>query len=240
MNKPPLPAKPLGRKAYGSIAHLPGSRLGPADHSVNPGQARICEAKLRSSLDRVIVTEKLDGSNVAIARIDRDIIALNRAGYRAETSPYEVHQRFASWVAEWAAEHGPDILHHGEVLHLEWLAMAHGTIYQLETPATPFAVFDISQNGARLPFDRMMERADALYLPTVHILSDGPPLPIPDMLELLGERGHHGAQEVAEGAVWRVERAGKFDFAAKYVRPDKIDGKYLPELTGGEPIWLAA
>ena len=24
--------KPLGRKAYGSIPHLPGSRLGPGDH----------------------------------------------------------------------------------------------------------------------------------------------------------------------------------------------------------------
>lgn len=239
MPKPPSPAKPLGRKAYGSIPHLPGSRTGPADHSVNPGQARICEHKLRSSRDRVIVTEKLDGSNVAIARIGRDVLALNRSGYLARTSPYLVHQNFAAWVEAWAAKHGPDILHEGEVLHLEWLSLAHGTIYELETPQTPFAIFDISQNGERLPFDRMLERADALYLPTAHVLSDGPPLTIPDMLALLGERGHHGAQEPAEGAVWRVERAEKFDFAAKYVRPEKIDGKYLPDISGGEPIWLA-
>jgi hypothetical protein len=31
-----------------------------------------------------------------------------------------------------------------------------------------------------------------------------------------------------------VERRGEVDFLAKYVRPDKVDGKYL----GGEPIWM--
>ena len=31
--------KPMGIKAYGSICHLPGSRMGPADRKLNPGQA---------------------------------------------------------------------------------------------------------------------------------------------------------------------------------------------------------
>jgi hypothetical protein len=35
------PAKPLNAKAYGSIGHLPMSRLGPGDWSVHEGQARI-------------------------------------------------------------------------------------------------------------------------------------------------------------------------------------------------------
>jgi hypothetical protein len=25
----------------------------------------------------------------------------------------------------------------------------------------------------------------------------------------------------------------------KYVRPDKVDGKYLPNVSGGEPIYMA-
>ena len=33
--------KPLGRKAYGSIPHLPGSRIGPGDHHCHEGQRRI-------------------------------------------------------------------------------------------------------------------------------------------------------------------------------------------------------
>lgn len=33
--------KPLGIKAYGSIPHLPGSRLGAGDHHLAIGQALI-------------------------------------------------------------------------------------------------------------------------------------------------------------------------------------------------------
>jgi hypothetical protein len=40
-----------------------------------------------------------------------------------------------------------------------------------------------------------------------------------------------------EGAVWRVERKGKVDFLGKYVRPEKVDGCYLPEISGEEAVW---
>lgn len=66
-------------------------------------------------------------------------------------------------------------------------------------------------------------------------------------LARLGTHGFHGALEPIEGAVWRVERnkptgvKGEkewvVDFLIKYVRPDKIDGCYLPFLSGGQPIW---
>ena len=53
----------------------------------------------------------------------------------------------------------------------------------------------------------------------------------------LGSFGFHGATELPEGAVWRVERRGKYDFMAKYVRPENIDGCYLPEMSGGGEYW---
>ena len=62
--------KPLGAKAYGSICHLPGSRLGPGDHKLNEGQARILTQKVRDKHDVIFIQEKLDGSNVCVARID--------------------------------------------------------------------------------------------------------------------------------------------------------------------------
>jgi len=40
-----------------------------------------------------------------------------------------------------------------------------------------------------------------------------------------------------EGVVYRVERKGKVDFLAKWVRHDKVDGKYVPENNGGETVW---
>lgn len=47
----------------------------------------------------------------------------------------------------------------------------------------------------------------------------------------------HGALDPVEGAVWRVERGGSVDFLAKYVRPDKVDGCYLPDIAGCEAVW---
>ena len=91
--------KLLGHKAYGSIPHLPGSRMGSGDHHCDAGQARIATERTRDRHDRIIVTEKLDGSNTAIVRLHDRIWALNRAGYPATTSPYSQHRRFAAWVA---------------------------------------------------------------------------------------------------------------------------------------------
>src|SRR5438552_2604172 len=90
--------KPMGRKAYGHICHLPGSRMGPGDHKLNEGQARILTEKTRDRHDVIIVQEKLDGSNVAVARVGRVLMPLIRAGYPAISSKYEQHRLFAAWV----------------------------------------------------------------------------------------------------------------------------------------------
>ena len=66
--------KPLGRKAYGSIPHLPNSRIGPGDHKCHEGQERIATVKSRNKHDVIIVQEKLDGSNVAVALKDGIIL----------------------------------------------------------------------------------------------------------------------------------------------------------------------
>lgn len=52
------------------------------------------------------------------------------------------------------------------------------------------------------------------------------------------EPSGHGALDPVEGAVWRVERRGGGDFLAKYVRPDKTDGCYLPEVSGRAAVWI--
>lgn len=228
------PAKPLGRKAYGSIPHLPGSRLGIGDHHCHIGQDTICQFKARDRHDRIIVTEKLDGGNVAIAKVGGEIHALGRAGYPAITSPFEQHHHFDTWVhrtaGAWSA-----MLSEGEALHGEWLAMAHGTIYELHHD--PFVAFDLTSAGKRVSHDELVDRCTRFAVPTPHVIHDGPPITIGEALELLGPTGKHGATETVEGAVWRVERRGVFDFMAKYVRPDKQDGKYLAEISGGAPRW---
>ena len=228
--------KPLGRKAYGSIPHLPDSRIGPGEHHIHEGQARICTERPRDRHDRVIVTEKLDGANVAVANIDGEVHALGRQGYPAHTAPYEHIRMFGEWVHA-QAERFVEMLEPGEVLHGEWMALAHGTRYELDA-GDEFIAFDLTRDGKRRLWDEAVERCDRFDVATPVTLSDGPPATVEAMLARLDEVGRAvAADEDREGAVWRVERRDGFDFLAKFVRASKVDGAYLPEISGEEPIW---
>lgn len=231
MNKP---VKPLGGKSYGSIPHLPSSRLGPGEHYIHSGQETICTAKTRDKHDRVILTEKLDGSNVSVAKVNGTIWSLGRAGYAASTSPFEQHLIFADWVARNETRFS-EFLNDSESLHGEWLAQAHGTLYRLEHE--PFVVFDLKVRGKRRSWDEVVDRCASHDFVPAFTLSAGAPVSL-DAARQLIETSHHGAIDPVEGAVWRVERRGEFDFMAKWVRPDKVDGKYLPEVSGKPSVWL--
>lgn len=221
--------KPLGRKAYGHVPHLPMSRMGPGDHSCHEGQARIATEKPRDKHDRVIVTEKLDGSNVSIANVDGQILAIMRAGYLAQSSPYTQHQIFAAWVRQNEIRFQKSIPAGYRIVG-EWIYQAHGTIYK--PIGEPFVPFDVINGDSRLPWDDAVILIGKAELRHAYVISDGPAMSVSDALDALGPCGHHGAIETVEGAVWRVERRGKFDFMAKFVRPDKQDGKYLPGING--------
>jgi hypothetical protein len=236
--------KPLGRKAYGSIAHLPGSRLGPGDHHAHQGQVLIATKRKRDRHDSIVVQEKLDGSCTAVAKVEGEIIPLGRAGYRAIASPYEQHHLFHDWaIARW--EQFDSLLNEGERVIGEWLAQAHGTKYDL-AGRLPWVVFDIigTQDEKRVPRATTLEvnfRVATVGLVSApHMPMTGDPVSIEDAMTWLGAHGFYGAHQ-PEGAVWRVEREGRVDFVVKYVRPDKVDGIFLPDtavsVTGGETVW---
>lgn len=235
--------KPIGGKNYGSIPHLPNSRMGEGDHSCHEGQEAICNIKTRDKHDLIIVQEKLDGSNVGIAKVNGEIIALTRAGYVADTSPYEQHHKFNDWVKTNSIRFDA-ILNEGERLVGEWLIQAHGTKYIL--PHEPFVAFDIMTAMDRMVYNEFIDRVDGYFI-VPKLLHIGGSLSIEDAMLLLGEFGFHGAVDKVEGAIWRVERneinkqtkerKWRVDFLAKYVRPDKKDGIYLESVTGLPTVW---
>lgn len=228
--------KPLGGKAYGSIGHLPASRTGPSDWHVHEGQARICCEKPRDKHDRIIVTEKLDGSCCVIANIGGSIVPLTRAGYHATTSPYSQHHVFAAWVEH--RSHSFAWLKDGERLAGEWLIQAHGTRYNIAHVDDLFVAFDLFRGKARAPYDDFCEIVGSTDIRRAPLISDGPAVSIETIMASLGNAGNHAALDPVEGAVWRVERKGVFDYMAKYVRPDKRDGCYLPEIAKTAlPLW---
>lgn len=224
--------KPLGFKAYGSIPHLPGSRRGPSDKGLSEDQARILTEKTRDKHDLIIVQEKLDGSCVAVAKINGGLHALTRAGYEATTSKYPQHHSFDAWAKKNAARF-ESLLKDGERCVGEWLIQAHGTRYDL--PHEPFVAFDIMTEHDRVDSQGVATRCDAVGITTPRVIHAGGAFSVPAMLAAL-EPSAHGALEMVEGAVWRCERKGVVDFLGKYVRPEKVDGKYLESVTGGQAV----
>lgn len=225
--------KPLGHKSYGSIGHLPNSRMGSGDHHVPQGQADICFGKVIRKGDYIIIQEKLDGSNVSVANIDGNLVALGRAGHLAISSPWEQHRLFANWLLENLSLF--EFLKPGERCCGEWLAQAHGTRYVL--PHEPFVPFDIMRNGhERATHQEFCERVPPSLTSPMVVSFRGKPMPIEEAYARLVSE-YHGSLDPIEGLVYRVENNGKVDFLAKYVRPDKVDGLYLPEVSGKPAHW---
>ncbi|HRK29858.1 MAG TPA: RNA ligase family protein [Tepidisphaeraceae bacterium] len=128
-----------------------------------------------------------------------------------------------------------EFLQEGERVSGEWFCQAHGTRYELAHE--PSVAFDLIRGQTRALHDEFDDRCRAAGLLVPNLLHVGGPISIKDVMAILegdpGARGNgfHGAIDPVEGAVWRCERQGAVDFLGKYVRPDKIDGKYLPELS---------
>lgn len=218
--------------------------MGPADKTCHEGQAKIATIKTRDRNDEIFVQEKLDGSNVGIAKIGNALYPLSRAGWLASSSSsYEQHRHFSDWVYKNYSRFW-DVLKDGERLVGEWLMQAHGTRYNLQHE--PFVAFDLMVDDKRMPYDDLVSRLGGIFtLPA--LLHRGNALGIEQAIASLNTYGFHGAIDPVEGAVWRIERnkpTGKrgekirvVDFLVKFVRPDKVDGFYLPEQSGMDAVW---
>jgi hypothetical protein len=104
-------------------------------------------------------------------------------------------------------------------------------------PHEPFVPFDLIHNGWDRALTAEFYQRIAAVDPPFHgprLLHRGAPLSLEEALARLDapiESGqpHHGAVDAPEGVVYRVERGGQVDFLAKFVRPEKVDGRYLFE-----------
>ncbi len=234
----------LPHKAFFKIAHLPGSRTGPSDKTLDPHQSLLLTSP--DAVDKSLsgatiwVHEKLDGSCVAVHREGDALIALGRAGDLATESPNPMRRLWAEWVDN-HAEQLLKVLEPGERLVGEWLALVHGTHYLLDSERYalgPFVAFALMK-GPRYIFSQSAfeERLKGSLLTRAYCLHQGSAITVADIEQRLGKYGHHGATECAEGAVWKIERGGKVLFFGKYVRSEKKAGAYLSETTGQKSRW---
>jgi len=228
--------KPLGKKNYGSMPHLLGSKLGKTDRYVHDGQNKILTEKTRDEHDFIIVTEKYDGSNVGIAKKDGKIIALTRSGYLADTSPYKQHHYFSKWVDKQKDRF--DFIAEGERIVGEWMLQAHGIKYNIL--GDPFVAFDYfnAKNERLTYFDMLCAiRSSRVMIPNI-LHAEYKAISLADSISILeSEPCEVFATENPEGFVYRVERKGKFDFMAKYVMPNHNTGQYIINVDEDNLVW---
>lgn len=225
-------SKPLSRKNYGSIPHLSSSKLGEMDYFIHKGQERILTEKKRDKHDTILVFEKYDGSNVGVGKKNGKIFALTRSGYEASTSPYKQHHEFAKWVNE-RKDMFNSLLHEGERVTGEWLLQAHGLIYKIKKD--PIIFFDyFNVNNKRQPFEVL----EQMGLPLPRLLHKGDSISVDEIKPVLNLKTDSiMSLEAPEGMVYRVERKGKVDFLAKWVREDFEAGKYCIGVEDENLIW---
>jgi hypothetical protein len=205
------------------------------DFGLNEGQNDLLTKKNRWN-DRIIVQEKLDGSNVGVILQNGELLAINRAGYLCQQSPWEQHQLFAHWFRlEEQQKRFRELLREGERVMGEWLAQAHGTIYT--KIREPFVPFDIMAGTLRISYIGFDTRIRELGFKGPECIHYGNAISVKDALRLMPREGYLGATDGFEGIVYRCETDNKVNFLAKYVRPDKVDGKYLPNISNEDPIW---
>lgn len=228
--------KPLNKKNYGSIPHLLGSKLGKTDKYIHEGQHKILTEKTRDKHDFIIVTEKYDGSNVGIAKVNKKIIAITRSGYLAETSPYKQHYIFAKWVE--SQKDRFDFIGEGERLVGEWLLQVHSIKYKIK--GEPFIAFDyFTKENKRLSFYDFnnITILPNILIPNVIHANYSAFSTDNAMKELNKRTSGNFYSENPEGVVYRIERKGKFDFAAKFVRSDFEAGKYCVGVDEANLMW---
>ena len=95
-------------------------------------------------------------------------------------------------------------------------------------------IFDLFSGGSRVTYKRLEERVCGGFTMPKQIGAIGS-ISV-EFAMRAAEIGWHGEVDPVEGCVWRVERDQEVDFLCKFVRPDKLDGKYLPEISGKRPV----
>ena len=122
----------------------------------------------------------------------------------------------------------------------EWMMCAHGIKY--DVLKDPFIAFDyFTANNERMLHSDLISKTANAEIETPRIIFHGFQAFRLDwaLEELNGNKHLHTviAQGKPEGLVYRVERKGKFDYAAKFVRQDHECGIYIIDVPEDKLTW---
>ena len=220
-----IPTDKLIPSNFSSIKHLSGSRLidDKDSYMSKEGQKKFVEKKL-NSLDNVIVTEKIDGMNAGLIRLNGEYYPLSRKGYDIRNKLiYEdnsINWLFFFWSYYCSEFVNSFILMEGERLVFENVMMIHSLQYNFKKlqPIFLLAVFD--KDNKRKNYEETKRIAESYEAQVPPVLSERLPLK-PEEIMKFYDKSLVGCKGLMEGLVYWYDRFidGEyfFDGLAKFV-----------------------
>lgn len=205
-------------RSYGSIFHLPGSKMvDKRDKMANDEVIYYFTKRRKKPTDLVIITEKVDGMNCSVLKRNDLLYPLVRKGYDVRTNRNEWIRNFARFVEDNYTRF-MDLLKEDERLCGEWMLKTHTLDYNLKTE--PFIVFDLIQgtgdDSKRERYLNFLNRVTLRGFVPAGLIHIGEAMSQKTAYRLCGN-GYHGVVGKPEGVVYRYEDENGYVCSAKYV-----------------------
>lgn len=201
-------------RSFGHISHLPGSKMRDDDTLLGENEINLLIGRRKDPLDRVIITEKIDGMNASVLREGDKLWPLSRKGYDVRSNPNPWIRIFANYVED-NYNRFMNLLNDGERVCGEWMIKTHTVKYDLKTE--PFILFDLINGINRSLYSDFHYRVHQYHFPTTGLVHIGESIDPITALQILKE-GYHGAEDYPEGIVYKYESyKNGFICSGKYV-----------------------
>lgn len=202
-------------RSFGHISHLPGSKMKDDDDTLlGTNEIEILIKRRRNPLDRVIVTEKIDGMNACVLRDGDCLWPLSRKGYDVRSNPNPWIRIFADYVED-NYNRFMRLLDDGERACGEWMIKTHTVRYDLKTE--PFILFDLIKTDKRPVYSDFHYRIHQQNFTSTGLVHIGESIEPAVALAMLKD-GYHGAMDCPEGIVYKYESWDNgFVCSGKYV-----------------------
>lgn len=223
---PPVREGKLVPRNFGHIGHLRGSRMiDNEDTLINEAERVKFVLCKRDPKDDVIITEKIDGMNAGVVKLNGLLYPINKKGYDVRgmgMQRTELRALADSWT-NWVDEHYEiydDILEEGERLVFENAIMMHTLRYRFSgDPVFLLAKYDA--NNRKLIYDELCQIGKEYKLRQPPMLCRGVAID-PSLVINQYPKGLVGARDGIEGIVYSYEHAGQVEGCAKYVSNELI------------------
>lgn len=208
-------------KNFGHIKHLTGSKMIDSGDSLLSIQEQYKYTTCKRDIhDKVIITEKIDGMNAGVVKINGLLYPISRRGYDVRTLPehFDNSELLAETWLDWVDKHYElydSMLEEGERLAFENAILQHTLFYEFKGDPV-FLLAKFTAKNKRINNSSLTELAQSRGVRQPPILNIGVAVQPQIILEQY-PKGLVGVKGKMEGIVYNYEHQGEHVECAKFV-----------------------